>query len=656
MATVSLILEWLEDRTAPAYFGIPWQDPSHITLSFVPDGTPIGGHTSNLFRTLNAEFSSPGAWQSEIVLAFQTWAVYANISVGLVSDSGAPLGVAGPTQGVPNFGDIRIGAQNMSGDLAIAAPPDPYFSGTLAGDVLLNSSYTFDSNTLFAVMLHEAGHAFGLPDNDDPSSVMYQDMTVHHTTLAPEDIAALQALYGARDLDRNGNNGSFATATKTDYSGIVPSYTGTTPVVAYGDLSAPNDVDYFWIQPIPAYTGPITFELITSRISFLAPRVTVYDQNEQFLGQAQSNSEFGDIVSVHLPQSDPTAQRYYIKVDSAVNNLFAIGRYALVVTFDGRLLVNPNSIPVILRGPYDDLTNENDMAQLFSNPTNALFNSDLNTDITFQTAEVLESTPGYPPDLHYEQIASLSNTSNVEYYQLPASGTRPGSDDVLTVTVTQLAVNGVLPVVSVYDAANNPVSADILLNGNGTYAIQVPDTTPSTSYSLKVAAAHPGDTGNYSLVALYGSMTVNLITFAGTSGNNPQPQLDYNLYIAQSQLFQFVLNTGAAEVAQGSQVTMEIYDGSGNLVFTLTGQAGTTVSGPSVLLRPGAYRVRFSTAQGAMLPSFRLLGQSLSDPVGAASDDPTMQPMYQSSSDPSEYSYPDGNTSSDPYEWQESGD
>jgi hypothetical protein len=123
------------------------------------------------------------------------------------------------------------------------------------------------------------------------------------------------------------------------------------------------------------------------------------------------------------------------------------------------------------------------------------------------------------------------------------------------------------------------------------------------------------------LVAFFGSVTVNMTTFASSTGNNSQPAADYNLYVAVSQLFQ------------------------------LTAQAGATVSGASVLLRPGAYHVRFVANEGDLVPPFGLRGLNLSDPVGAASDDPTMQPMYQSSNDSSEYSYPDGNTSSDPYEW-----
>src|SRR6516165_640572 len=108
-----LRLEILEDRSVPAILGIPWTDPRHLTLSFVPDGTPIAAHTSNLFSTLNSQLPTL-QWETAILRAIQTWAGYANIDVGVVSDSGLPFGTLGLTQGDPRFGDIRIGAQAMS--------------------------------------------------------------------------------------------------------------------------------------------------------------------------------------------------------------------------------------------------------------------------------------------------------------------------------------------------------------------------------------------------------------------------------------------------------------------------------------------------------------------------------------------------------------
>src|SRR5262249_27809257 len=164
-----LTVEALEDRTVPATFGVPWNDPTHLTLSFAPDGTPIAGHTSSLFQTLDGQ-QSRDVWQREILEAFQTWAVQANINIAVVSDGGEAFGVPGPSQHDPRFGDIRVGAQAMSPEsLSISVPYDPALSSTWTGDVLLNSNENYSSNgtNLTAVLLHEAGHVLGLSDSTD---------------------------------------------------------------------------------------------------------------------------------------------------------------------------------------------------------------------------------------------------------------------------------------------------------------------------------------------------------------------------------------------------------------------------------------------------------------------------------------------------------
>ena len=129
-----------------------------------------------------------------------------NISIGLVPDDGAPFGTAGLMQGDPRFGDIRIGARPMSPEvMSITVPPDPFMSGTLSGDMILNSAANLNPGDLYDVALHEAGLALGLSETTDPTSVMYPVINPN-ATLSPGDIQNIQSLYGVRAPDPNDND------------------------------------------------------------------------------------------------------------------------------------------------------------------------------------------------------------------------------------------------------------------------------------------------------------------------------------------------------------------------------------------------------------------------------------------------------------------
>src|SRR5436190_23074007 len=99
-----LAVERLEDRLTPATSGVTWPDGSHLTLSFVPDGTRVGDLSSNLFAAMNGA-GSTAAWQREILRAFEAWAAQADINVGVVADGGQPMGTTGIVQGDARFGD-----------------------------------------------------------------------------------------------------------------------------------------------------------------------------------------------------------------------------------------------------------------------------------------------------------------------------------------------------------------------------------------------------------------------------------------------------------------------------------------------------------------------------------------------------------------------
>ena len=215
-------------------------------------------------------------------------------------------------QGDPRFGDIRIGAPPLAPDvMAITVPPDPFFSGTLSGDVILNSSAALDPDDLFAVVLHEAGLALGLGESTDPTSAMYPHLNPNATSSSER----YPGYPGPLRRPRTGPERDRRHVCDGHPDRANPCSTlGLTPLVAYGDRTTLSDNNFFSVQPPALYFGPATFQLQTSGISFLQPQVEVFNQNFQLLGQAESASDVGDIVSVQLANLNPF-EHYYIEVE-----------------------------------------------------------------------------------------------------------------------------------------------------------------------------------------------------------------------------------------------------------------------------------------------------------------------------------------------------
>jgi hypothetical protein len=654
-----LFVEVLEDRTAPALYGVPWSDPQHLTLSFAPDVTQIAGHTSTLFAALDAEMP-PAVWQQQVLAAVQAWVVNANISVGVVSDGGQPFGAPGLTQGDPRFGDIRIGAQPMAAAaLSVSVPHDPYLSGTWSGDILLNSNIDFTAagSNLYNVMLHEFGHVLGLADNDDPTSVMYHDITSLPAAPSSADIAALQALYGRGPNDPNeagASDNTFQTATPIQYPGS--SNTSSTPLVAFGSLTAVGDADVFSLVVPRTEEGGLAVTVQTAGISLLEPSLTVYDASGNVLAQAQSTNILGDTLTVTLPHL-PANSTCYIQVQGATQDSFSIGRYGLDVTF-GEMEVSAAQISAVLRGPYDTLS-ASQIAQLFHNPEGRL-HTNYPVHNTLASALALATTTGYSANGHYEVIDHLGEGVSA-YYQIQAPASASGAPLVLTAAVNALSVSGSTAQVQVLDSQGNPVAANVLANGNGTYTIQAGNILPGQTYYLALSVRGEAEgNGNCSLVVDFSQPPALSRSFASGTLTTAAPQQTNTLYVAQTQLFQFALGvTGSSPRSRGS-VEMTITDQSGNVVFDLVGPAGQTVSG-SVLLPPGEYTVRF-TSSGSRPVTYNLQGNSLTDPIGPAQNDPTLAPLY---SQPNGYSvmpanplpyavyfyYPNGAVVVDPFLW-----
>jgi hypothetical protein len=222
---------------------------------------------------------------------------------------------------------------------------------------------------------------------------------------------------------------------------------------------------------------------------------------------------------------------------------------------------------------------------------------------------------------------------------------------VLTANVWAAAGQSASPRVTVFDAAGQPIAAEVLANDSGTYTVQAPGLTAGSDYFLRVAGG--AGPGNYLLTADFDSVLTEVRTFADGEVSATSSRTD-TLYIGQTQLFHLSLSVDAAPVPSGTGVQMTVTDETGAVVLSLTAGAGETVTGAAVLLRPGEYEVRY-TVVGPGVPDatllFRVRGNRITDPVGPVADDVTQTPEYRDPNDPNRFRYPTGVISLDPFFW-----
>jgi hypothetical protein len=322
-----LAVEPLEDRVVPyALSGYQWANPN-VSVSFMPDGTPIAGsYPSNLFAVYNAAYPQ-ATWQRQVAIALQSWADVSNLNFHFVSDDGLPQGTSGLAQGDPRFGDIRIGGYNMgSGILGLGWNPN---STTTGGDVELSTASALVIGSmpdLASVVMHEVGHGIGFNHSLVNPAVMEGGLWGTYPGPYPDDIAGVQAMYGARKPDAyegTSGNGTLATAAPLKLT------SGGVNITA--DITNMGEVDYFKVTAPSNSDGTLTVMVDASTISLLDPKVSVFNSAGTLLGTASASTYQGTAT---LSLTGLVAgQTYYLQAAGATTDVFGMGAYKLWAQF-----------------------------------------------------------------------------------------------------------------------------------------------------------------------------------------------------------------------------------------------------------------------------------------------------------------------------------
>lgn len=597
-----LTVESLEDRCLLAAFGIPWPDARHLTLSVAPDGTAIAGKPSELAQSLSS-IASPEVWQRELLRAFQTWAVNANINIGLVRDQGLPFGTGGLLQSDPRFGDIRIGGSKLTGELIGQASPFDWSGTTWSGDILLNSSY-FSSRVLSlqdlrTVALHEVGHALGLDHDDIPGSVMQDHYLGPIDSLLPENIAALQALYGKRQPDAF--EGDYGTG--WDYwAKDLTAYGQSGRTTLEADLTSLSDVDIYSVRTSSENHGIVRISVQTSGFSLLVPKASLYDSWGRLVAQTIGSSPGNADLTFDLSGLKPST--YFLRVEPGSQDVFGIGGYKLVLD-----PANPKDVTSIDPDRY--------VRDRFTSAINLLASVD--TDARFA----------------YTARAELSYAGDTDLYKVKSDKeTVPGAPTVLKASVWSTDSKGLQPRLTIYDSQRVPVPFQVLGNENGSFTLEIANPVPNSFYYVEVGALRPAwsrNVGAYALaVDFLNTAPLTLNTFATGTLQQGAAQDFRTLEVQKTQLFHFVFS-GTGDTALDAGTRMTIFDAKGRAVFSLVALANELATTGVVLLEAGTYQVRFTgatrTGSGLTALSYLLRGRPLSDQEGISLLDPLANPV-----------------------------
>jgi hypothetical protein len=381
---------------------------------------------------------------------------------------------------------------------------------------------------------------------------------------------------------------------------------------ADADIASLGDVDYYKFQ-VPLTTRSMAVTVQTSHLSSLLANLTVYNSLGQVVGAATASDPTNGNITVQV-SNVPLLGTYYVRVASNSTDAFGIGAYHLSAAFSS--LVGP--LTPVLAAPY-------------------VFVNDMAAHDTLATALVLQPRWGTAQDPRFQYLytAQVSNPNDGEYYLVQAPSATTAQNMVAMVWAMD-PTNPLAPRIDVFDVLGNPVNAQVLTNGNGSYTVQLTNAPSMATYFVRVSAlnpAGPANTGDYFLGVNFNAQppvayeNVAAAMFDGTSSTATN-----QLTVGISDLFSFRLSAATAGGNSGESVQMTITDSQGNVILSLLATDGQPAVTANVYLQAGQYTVtsQVITPSGQTFAPidywFDILQES--DPMGTYSSPPPSQ-TYQ---------------------------
>ncbi|MFO0977995.1 MAG: matrixin family metalloprotease [Planctomycetaceae bacterium] len=223
-------------------------------------------------------------------------------------------------------------------------------------------------------------------------------------------------------------------------------------------------------------------------------------------------------------------------------------------------------------------------------------------------------------DPRFEGSGTIVSATDVDTFRFRPTDLGQSEDGTATI-VLETALNGFIPKVTLQRADGKTVESTIVANGNGRVVLQARDLKPDKDYVVVVESSSKTtlvSAGRYQLSVSFSQPPVTFDRLAnGTVRSDRTPQV-LMLYSARSQIVNFVFSTKGSS-RRDVVLVLSIYDSTDKLVYQSIAKAGDTVTGNSVLLNAGEYRIAVEgvAAAGTVTPEMDFTLKSITTSIDA---------------------------------------